>query len=176
MSEQETMKVEAAYAAFRGVKLHFGLILDEVRLVSDAVHMVRDPFAIELEKPADVEVEISQESLGAFLESQSPGGLRNFQVRCHEGHVYVDAVARMIVDIPASAVCALRIEAGKQLFVDLVEVNVLGAGPKQLVQKQLDAINPVFDLSDLPVDGHLDSSEIAEGKILLRGKLAPIPK
>jgi hypothetical protein len=54
-----------------------------------------------------------------------------------------------------------------------VEVNVLGAGPRQLVQKQLDSINPVIDASELPLNVTLGSVEVGGGKVLLKGRLSP---
>jgi hypothetical protein len=85
----------------------------------------------------------------------------------------VDATMQVILSVPVSAVCTLRIDQGKRLFIDLESVSVLGGAPKAMVQKQLDAINPVFDLDTLPVDGNLESVEVADGKALLKGRLEP---
>lgn len=165
------------YAAFKRLVLPLGLTLDEVRVVGYGAEVTKDPFQIALEKPAELEAELLQEDLQAFLVRTSPGGLQGFKVRMAEGKIYVDARITVLIPVPVSAVCTLRIDGGKRLFVDLESVSVLGGAPKGLVQKQLDAINPVFDMSTLPLEGELTSVDVADGKALLKGTLQPpVPK
>jgi hypothetical protein len=173
MAGPETIDFEAMYAAFKRVKISIGLTVDEVRLSGKAAHIVREPFSIKLEEPATIEADILQEDVQAFLSHVAPGGLQNFRVKMDEGKVFVEATMQIIVNVPVSAVCTLRIDARKRLFIDLESLSVMGSGPKSLVQKQLDAINPVFDLDTVPVSGVLESVEIRGGKALLKGHLEP---
>jgi hypothetical protein len=169
----ETLDLEAMYAAFKRVKIHIGLTVDEIRITGKAAHLVREPFSINLDEPAAIEAEILQDDVQAFLSVAAKGGLSNFKVRMDEGKIFVDATMQIMLTVPVSAVCTLRIDESKRLFIDLESVAVLGGAPKSLVQKQLDAINPVFDLDTLPIDGVLESVEIEGGKALLKGHLAP---
>src|SRR5207248_8244772 len=117
--------------------------------------------------------DILQRDVQSFLAKSVQGGLRDFAVRMEDGKIFVEASMQILVSVPVSAVCTLRIDEGKRLFIDLESVSVLGSAPKSKVQKQLDAINPVFDLAALPVEGSLDSVEVANGKATLKGRLAP---
>ena len=176
MPELETLDFEAMYAAFRRVKVHIGLVISEVRITGQAAHFVREPFSIKLDEPAEIEAEILQGDVQAMLNAMKPGGLQNFSVTMDEGKVNVDATMQMLLTVPVSAVCTLRIDQGTRLFIDLESVSVLGGAPKSMVQKQLDAINPVFDLAQLPINGTLVSVEVSGGKALLKGHLEPKPE
>ena len=173
MRGPETLDFDAMYAAFRRVLVSIGLTVDEVRISGKAAHLVREPFSIQLDEPALIEAEILQGDVQTFLTKTAPGGLKNVSVKMENGKVMVEATMQVLVPVPVSAVCTLRIDGGKRLFIDLESVSVLGGAPKSLVQKQLDAINPVFDLDTLPVNGALDSVEIEGGKALLKGHLEP---
>lgn len=173
MPGPETLDFDAMYAAFKRVKIHIGLVVDEVRITGTNAHLQREPFSITLDQAAKIEAEILQEDVQAFLAKTSPGGLQNIVVKMDEGKIYVDARMQVLVPVPVSAICTLRIDGGQKLFIDLQSVSVLGGAPKSLVQKQLDAINPVFDLGTLPVSGCLESVEVEGGKALLKGSLAP---
>jgi hypothetical protein len=171
----ETLDFAGMYAAFKRVKVHIGLIIDEVRISGKSAHFVREPFSITLDEPAQIEADLLQRDVQSFLTTTVSGGLRDFAVRMEDGKIFVDATMQILVSVSVSAVCALRIDEGKKLFIDLESVSALGGSPKSMVQKQLDAINPVLDLSTLPVDGSLDSIEISNGKATLKGRLSPKP-
>lgn len=173
MAGPETLDFDAMYAAFKRVKISIGLTVDEVRISGKGAHLVREPMSINLDEPAAIEAELLQEDVQVFLAKTAPGGLQNFSVKMEDGKIMVDATMQVILPVPVSAVCTLRIDQGKRLFIDLESVSVLGGAPKSLVQKQLDAINPVFDLDSLPVNGVLESVEVAGGKALLKGHLEP---
>ena len=172
-AKPETLDFAGMYAAFKRVKVHIGLIIDEVRISGKSAHFVREPFSMQLDEPAEIEADILQRDVQSFLATTVKGGLQNFKFRMEDDKVYVDAVMQILLPVPVSAVCRLRIDQGRRLFIDLDSVSVLGGAPRSMVQKQLDAINPVFDLGTLPVDGMLDSVDIANGKATLKGHLSP---
>jgi len=58
MAGKETLDFDAMYAAFKRVKLHIGLTVDEVRISGKAAHFVREPFSINLDEPALIEADI----------------------------------------------------------------------------------------------------------------------
>ena len=100
--------------------------------------------------------------------SESPGGLKDFQVELKDGKIFVRA---SLMIMKAHAVCTLRIENKKTLFVDLESVDVMGVGARNLVQSQLDKINPILDTNDLPVDAELTDYEISDGRLVLHGTI-----
>lgn len=171
----ESIDVRTFHATLTDVLLPMGLNLDEVRLEGEKLHGEKKPFRITLEQPGKLEVVVSEASLTIFLNKKAPGGLQDLEIQVRNGRLFIDGRVRMIIEVAASAVCTLRIVDGKQLFVDLESVDVLGVGAKTLVQNQLDSINPVLDASDLPLDATLTEVHAEDGRVVLRGLVSPPP-
>lgn len=150
-----------------------GLRVDDVRLSGQGLHMERSPFVITVPEPGRLEVFVSEASLAQFLETQSPAGLRKFEIEAKDGKLYVRAVKTVIVDLKANAVCSLVIKDGTKLMVELESVDMAGAGIKNLIESQLDKINPIFDTKDLPLNATLDSVTTDKGGVILTGSIAP---
>ena len=175
MPHNETLDIGEFTAQLRNLMLPMGLRVDDVRLYGKGLHLVREPFSAKLESAGQLEVFVSEASLAMFLEAQAPAGLKDFRVEARDGKLYVRAVKTVIVAFPANAVCTLRIENGRQLFVDLESVEVAGgASIKTLVQNQLDKINPIVDAADLPmVQARIDGLKVEAGGITLTGQVQP---
>lgn len=173
MSDRMSMAVGPFECVLRQVKLPMGLILDEVRLRGDGVTVLTDPFEAFARQAGDLNVVLTAASMQAFLNAEQPGGLRDIEVTLADGKVYVSATKRVLVDVRANAVCTLRVEGGKKVFVELESVDLLGAGAKNLLQSQLDQINPVLDLDQFPIEARIDEIVVAAGAILANGKIAP---
>ncbi len=173
MGEKADLTVRTLQAELRGVMLPMGLELDRVTIQGEGLGIERDPIKFNLPTPGSLEVAITDLALQAFLEKKAPGGLRDFFVQLSDGQVHVHATGRFIIEVRAAAICNLRIQDGKQLFVDLEKVDVMGVGAKRLVQNQLDSVNPVFDVAELPVDATLTSVEIGGGMLIVKGTVAP---
>ena len=150
-----------------------GLNIAAVVIRGDGARVQTEPFAYELESEADLEALIHESALEAFVKTKVPDNIQDIWVSLVPDKVHVRAVVRMILPVTANAVCTLRIEEGKRVFVDLESVEVLGAGVKGLVQKQLDAINPVLDVADLPLEVRLTEMRIEEGRLIAVGKARP---
>lgn len=160
-------------ARFLSVKLPMGLNLDEVLIQGEGLRLENAPWRLHLPEPGTMEVRVGEESLAQFLDAKAPGGLRDFKIRL-DGVINVQATATVILPIGVGAVCSLRIEEASKLYVDLIRVEAIGgAGVHNLVQKQLDGINPVLDTSELPLQASLDSVAIEKGWIVVKGNLAP---
>lgn len=170
---QETLDVGEFTVHLRSVLLPMGLRVDDVRLAGKGLHLERDPFAIAVPEPGQLEVFVSEESLAQFLERQAPAGLKNFRIQAKDGKLHVQAVKTVIVDLKASAVCSLRVDDKTKLVVVLDSVDVAGAGVKNLIQSQLDKINPIFDLASLPVQGTVDTVTVGNGGVVLFGSIQP---
>lgn len=173
MPHQDTLDVAEFSAHLKGVTLPLGLIVDDVRIAGQGIHLEREPFVAKLSAPGRLEVFVSVTALAKFLEAQAPAGLKDFRVEGKDGKLVVRASKTVIVPIPATAVCALRIENGRQLFVELESVEVAGgASIRNLVQNQLDRINPLVDAADLPmVKATLDQVRIEPNGVILSGSV-----
>jgi hypothetical protein len=169
MSADAKIAIGALDATARGVRLHIGLTLDYVRLNAANGTVGIDPFGFQLKEPAQVEVGIGENSLGAFLNALAPAGLQDFRVRFQAGKVLIDAVKRVLVAVPARAVCSLRLVDETKVFVDVEEVQMLGAGVKELVQGQLDQMNPIVDVAQFPIQMRIHEIVVDDGAVILRG-------
>ncbi len=165
--------LERFHAQFEDVKLSFGLIIDTITFSGGSTHAQMRPFSFTPVDAGKVEVTISAESIAGFLEQKSPGGLRKFKVRVGDGKLYVEAVAKIIVDVKASIVCQLQIEGEKRVNVVLESVDVMGGPAKKLVESQIAKVNPIFDAEDFPVTVLLKSVSCENGHIVVSGEFRP---
>lgn len=151
-----------------------GLVVDDIQVDGQTTTIAVDPIGVRMDTPGNLVANVAALDLASFLDLKAPGGLRDFAVAIREGFVYVEATAKMIVEMRAKVTCTLRIDEGKRLFVDLQSVDVMGmGGMKGLVQGHLDQINPVLDADDLPLAVVLDEVIADHDRITLRGKAAP---
>lgn len=174
MSDRKPLVVESLEATFRGVRLPVGLIVDELRIEGAHSECTFEPFRIHLDRPGDLEVTLSEESVATFLNEQAPGGLRDFSVKLSAGKVVVQATAKVILEIRATAVCTLRIVEGKCIYVDLESVDALGGAAKGMVENQLSKINPILDARQFPLDAVLNRIEILDGRLTIYGSISPL--
>lgn len=173
MPSHEPVTIEEFESVFRNVRLPFGLSLDVVKVTGKQGSLERHPFGIRLNEPANVLVSVSEEGLRQFLDQESPGGLKDFEVKLDAGKLYVAATVRIVLEIRARAVCDVEIVDEKQLWVRLHEVEVLGVGARNLVEKQLEKINPVLDVAEFPFDIILQKVSLGDGDMVLRGTIKP---
>ncbi|MFI5386093.1 MAG: LmeA family phospholipid-binding protein [Fimbriimonadales bacterium] len=174
MPENQSLDVGHIAARLLAVTLPMGLTLDEIILEGESVHIEKEPFSISLARPGSMDVRVSEASVAEFLNERAPGGLSDFRVRLSEGLVYIDAKASLIISINVGAVCKLRIEEESKLYVDLVRMEAIGgSGAHNLVQRQLDSINPVMNVADLPLNAILTSVEVENQWLVVRGTIAP---
>lgn len=173
MSAKGPIKAESAEVTLNSVHLPFGLIVERIHVRGNSFHLDPRPLKIELDEPARFEAAVTDLALQAFLEGKKPGGLRDFYVQLTDGQVHVHATGRVLIEVRAAVICQLEIVERKQVFIRLLKVELLGVAAKKLIQKQLDEINPILDVSDLPVDIELERAEVANGRVVLFGTLAP---
>lgn len=173
MGKNKTLDVGTLKAELRDVLLPMGLNLSLVKISGEQIHLEQEPFEFRLSQPGELEVTVTQEDLQKFLTLKAPGSVKDFSIKLEDGLIFVEATARMIVEIRAKATCTLRIEEGKRVFVDLKNVDVLGVGAKGIVQNQLDQINPVLDVADLPVSAEIRTVRIENGVAVITGAIAP---
>lgn len=173
VEESQKLDIGEFEVVLKQVALPMGLVVDAITLTGSQIHLENHPFRIGAPEPGKITILIWQDNLAQFLTTKAPGGLRDFSVELKDGKIHVQASMKMIVEVRASAICNLRIHENRQLFVDLETVDLMGVGAKNLVQSQLDKINPVLDTKDLPIQSSLTGYEIADGKLTLFGDLFP---
>lgn len=149
-----------------------GLTLDEVVIMGERLSLGHDPFSIGLDKPGTMEVRVSDLSLAAFLNEKTP--IRDAKIRFDKDQIHVEGRATVVIPIGFSAVCSLRIEDDTKLYVELVRMESIGgSGAVNIVQRQLDSINPVIDLADFPLDATISSVAMEKDWLVLKGTIAP---
>lgn len=172
-------------ARLYNIKAAIGLVVREARVkgvnliaslpTGDGMHQEggAGQAPIQMLAPGSFEAFVDPRSLEVFLDERAPGGLRDFEVQFGEGKIYAKATATVIIPVRASAVCTLRIEDERQLFVDIQSVELMGVGAKGLVEGQLAKVNPVLDVADLPLEIRLKNVEIVNGAIHISGSIRP---
>lgn len=170
----DKITVGAFGASFENVMLPMGMMLNHVIIQGTTGVITTDPFHIQLSSLGTIEAHVSEQSLAAFLEKQAPGGMRDVSISAQNGRISLNATIKMMLfDIKAEAVCTLRIIDGKQLFIILRSVEMAGVGAKSLAEQQIEKINPVLDVSDLPLTIVLRDVKIEGGEVILYGTASP---
>lgn len=155
----------------KNLRLPIGLVLDTVEINVQDVNVASDPLHIQLEKAGTAGITVSESSIASFLEHLNPGGLSGFSVRIEDGIVHVQATMQMIFSIPVAATCSLSIADETKLLLELLDVSP--AAGRQILEAQLATINPLFDVSNLPISVALTDVQAENGAIHLAGELRP---
>lgn len=158
---------------FKDILLPMGLNVANVDIQGLGGTLDSKPFSLTLVQPGNMVANVEEADLASFLEKQAPAEMHGFSVRAEGGKLHVRAKKTVLVDLKVTAVATLRIVEGRQLWIDVESVDVMGTGAKHFVQSQIAKINPVLDASDLPVDATLESVEVGNGRVVLRGTVAP---
>ena len=173
VTHKRSVDISRFEANLFGIILPMGLRVERVHITGADATVIHEPFSATLEDPGRLEVFVKQEDIAGFLNQTAPAGLKNVTVEAMAGFLHVRATKTVIIDVKAYVVCSLRIVGESKLFVDLESVDVMGVGTKQLMQSQIDKINPIIDTTDFPVASKLETVEVVEGGILLRGRISP---
>jgi hypothetical protein len=171
--ENHIIDVGFVQANFRDLVLPMGLRVDSVKVSGEGLHFETEPFVASVQRPGTFEVFVGDAALSEFLNKKAPGNVKRFRVTSKNGKLDVQASVVMLIELPATAVCTLKIVDERYLYVELESVNVMGAGATSLVQSQLEKINPVLDVEEFPVRAALNRVDIVEGGVLLLGTVAP---
>lgn len=158
-------------ASFVDIELDFGLKVDSFKVMGQGAQILVKTGQLILPNPGTVEAVVSEASVAALLARKAPGGLKDFEVKIGGGLIEVNAKAQIVVSIPIKARCTLEIDQGKRLLVRLKEVDVMGGAARNLVESQMDKINPIFDAGDLPIDVELTSVDCDHGRIVIHGQV-----
>ncbi|MEQ1934115.1 MAG: hypothetical protein ABL962_09580, partial [Fimbriimonadaceae bacterium] len=136
----DPVKIGALGASFENVMLPMGLMISHLIVQGSSATIHTKPLKIELQTPGKVEAHITEAALAAFLEKESPGGMKNISISALNGKIHLNATVKMLFEFKAEAICTLRIVDGKQLYVDLESVEMAGVGAKNLAEQQIEKI------------------------------------
>ncbi len=151
-----------------------GLVLDEIIVEGERLELGTEPLSLSMPRPGSLEVRLTEDSLARFLNEKAPAGLKEFKVRLADGVIQIEATASLIISVKIGATCRLTIENESKLVVELVRMDAIGgSGMQNIVQRQLDAINPVLDADHLPVAATFKSVEIDQQLLVVYGTVAP---
>jgi len=126
-------------------------VINQISVSGDQATFREEGATIETSAPYRVEVEINEADLCAFVRTQLPDRLRLRDLRITEAGIEFSADAVVIVPIPVRILLRLAILNETEIHVVADNVNVLGAGPKQVISNQLQLLNPLLRARDLPV-------------------------
>jgi|GEM_PF-6335033 len=151
--------------------LPMGLNIQTIQLSGGAITIQRPSLKVDLDSPADIEAEVSASDLQNFLQTKMPFKLSDMTLEIRDQRVWVKGAVKMLVTLQASVECEIVILNKTQLVAELRQVQVQGVGAQSLFQNALDSINPVFDLSDLPVSGEITEVLCEKNRIKVFGKV-----
>jgi hypothetical protein len=173
VNETQSIAIGRLEATFSEVDLPIGLRVDSVRVTGSSLEVFKDPLRATVPAPGKVEIVISEQSVTEMLSKASPAGLKNMRVRFTEGKMRFDAVKTVLVDLKVSGVCQLHIVDESNVFVQLESVEVMGADIRQLVQSQIEKINPILQTSMFPFPVSLRKIEMNDGRLSVWGEVSP---
>ncbi len=126
-------------------------VINQILVAGDQATYREEGAVVETAAPYQVKVEITEADLCAFVRTQLPDRLRLRDLRITEVGIEFSADAVVIVPIPVRILLRLAVLNESEIHVVADNVNVLGAGPKQLISNQLQLLNPILRARDLPV-------------------------
>jgi len=169
------MRIEmgALGAMLSQVRTGEGPDFETVTIQAVGVTLGTEPFSLRVSEPAEIQIEVTPSAIERYLNEKRPGGLGNFEVRLHDGHLKISAAMRLIVEIRAEATCDLKLMGQKRIEVELISLAGPVAGFKGTVEEQLRKINPVFDASTFSWDVELRTIEVTDRAVVIQGTILP---
>jgi hypothetical protein len=174
LENSNRVRTERVSVNLEKVTLPMGLVADRVEIQASELTVQLDPFDVLSPSPAEIVIAVGLLSLASYLETRQVGGLKGFRCEHSNGNLVVHASKRVLIDVPATAECALEVRDGTSLWIRLVTVEVLGGTSiKNLVQSQIDRVNPIFSVAELPVRATLNTAEVTPAGAVIRLEIAP---
>ena len=158
-------------ASFENVKLDIGLVISEFSISSNSSSAKIDPFELELPTPGEMKAIVTERAIADFLEHKAPGGLKEVDIKAHEGKIHLTGKITLVVNINVDATATLEIVNGKELHVKLLALDALGGKATTIVESQLAQINPILDVKDIPLDVMFTRVVIEDGLVTVFGQV-----
>lgn len=175
----ETAKATELRINIHGLALPSGIRIADINLIFPQIALQFSPFMVPEGTRVNASIVVSASDIQQYLNQKRPGGISNFRVTTNNGKIQIVGQAKVLIPMEVGAEGVLDYEDGKMSFVPL-RAEIAGAkAPDGLVKDQIDKINPIFDLTGLPLSADVKSIEIGNGEIQLEGAVvltAPIPR
>lgn len=165
----KSLKIGALNLNLENIELDFGLTIKTFSVQAQKGSAQLDPFELSLPQPGTLTATVTAESVQTLLATKAPKNISGFKVQIVDNQILIDASANIIVNIPVKAICGLHIIDGKRLEVTLEGVDMMGGKATNIIQSQIEKINPIFEASELPIDVELTSVELEDNLITLHG-------
>lgn len=164
---------DALSLAVHGFVLPVGLRVDDLRIEAhgpSASH-AEGAFVWSATQPVSIVANVHEGSIAAFIEHKAGGTVTGVTVSARDETLAIDATARVIIPVRAAAICRLVVQEGRRLVVELVDVSLAPA--RGVIEAQLEQINPILDVADLPFDAEILSAEAQDGVVTVRALARP---
>jgi len=163
-----TFTVQTTHIRLQGFFLPNGLVVDELTATGEGLSFEPETGAYALSGEGSLIATIGEAALSSFLETQLPYSVRKVEVQLVGGRIQVAAIAKVVFEIKAVALMQLELIDEKALHVNLESVEP--APVRGLIEGQLQRLNPVFTVDDLPFKVRLERTEIEAGQLRVYGK------
>ena len=160
--------IQHAQIDLSGMVLPNGLLVERISVAGRDVQIQPKPLDLILSAPGTLSAELTEGELARFISGQLPAAVRDVEVQCIGGRLQVAAIAKVVFEIRAIAMCRLEIVHGRFIYVRLESVEP-GGPVGSLIESQIDRINPVFDAADLPLPVTLQSVSSEAGRLTVSG-------
>ncbi|MBS1705899.1 MAG: LmeA family phospholipid-binding protein [Armatimonadetes bacterium] len=154
------------------LKLPNGLLVDSLSLDADNLQFDTQSKQASLATAGTCVATVSEQSLTEFLMAELPSAIRKVEVQCVGGRIQIAAIARVIVEIKALALCRLEIVDERELYVRLESVTP-GGPVEGIVESNLEKVNPVFKSEDIPFPVRMLEARVEHGKVQLICQVMP---
>lgn len=127
-------------------------MIAEAEVKSEGIEISMKPLLVTKGMKASIRAVIRADDLREHLERTKPGGLAAFNVTMEADEITVTGVTKLLIPVQVGARGRLVFSNARLEFVpERAEVAGVPA-PEGMVREQLDKINPILDLSELPLE------------------------
>lgn len=127
----------------------------------------------------DLDATVEAADIQSYLNTKQPSGMTNFSVKAEDGLLTVTAIAKIILPVQVGGQGRLDFSNGRLNFIPLrAEVGGVKM-PDGMMREQLNKVNPIIDITGVPIDAKVKSIEVSNGLIRISASLvvtAPIPR
>jgi len=166
--------LQHAQLRVEGLKLENGLVVDLVTVEAEECSFNAATKSYAAPKGGTLEAYVSAGSVRRFLEDNPPENVKDLDILLGEGRIVVTAKMQAIISVGVTATGHLVARDGTRIEFEPTEVKVAGFGaPGGLVDSALAGINPLLDLSGLPLPIVVTDIAIQPTSITFQATIGP---
>lgn len=175
---EEVIRATELGISLKGLVLPGGLRMAKGEVWFDAPILSVKPFLIPEGTICHANLTFLEEDIQAYLERKRPANLSDFQVSAKDGEITITAIARLLLPVEVGAAGTLEFTEGRLNFVARC-VEAGGINAESIARPHLERLNPLIDLTGLPVRADVQSLDIGGGTVRISVRLettAAIPR